>query len=279
MRRASSSSDVSIALHDLGGAGPPILLAHPNGFCGLTWGPVASRLPQLHSWALDFRAHGHSTRPADGNFDWAGTADDVLAAVDELGLDRPFAVGHSMGGAALLLAEQRRPGTFRGLWMFEPIVFAPPADVPLDELESPLAASAERRRSQFDDRAKARANFTSKPPMNAFTADAVEAYLDGGFRELPDGQLELRCRPGDEAAFYRMGTRHGAFERLGDVTCPVTVARGRLDPGPAMFGPAVVEALQHGELVEMEWTGHFAPMEDPDAVATAIAASMKRPAG
>ena len=45
--------------------------------------------------------------------DWNGFVDDVLAVIDAWGVAPLVAVGHSKGGAALLLAEQRRPGHVR----------------------------------------------------------------------------------------------------------------------------------------------------------------------
>ena len=77
-------------------------------------------------------------------------ADDVLAVVDALGLDGCVAAGHSKGGASLLLAEERRPGTFAALWCFEPIVF--PGGGPGPDGENPMAAGARRRRSTFPSR-------------------------------------------------------------------------------------------------------------------------------
>ena len=56
---------------------------------------------------------------------WDATGADVLAAVDSLGLNDPVAAGHSMGGASILIAQLARPGTFRELWAFEPIVMPP----------------------------------------------------------------------------------------------------------------------------------------------------------
>ena len=77
-----STRGVTVAVHDLGGDGAPLLIAHANGFCGGTYGPLAQVLaPHRHVWALDFRGQGQSTPPEDLDFDWDGLADDVLAVV------------------------------------------------------------------------------------------------------------------------------------------------------------------------------------------------------
>lgn len=101
---------------------------------------------------MDFRGHGDSVVPDGITYDWPGMADDVLAVIDGLGLSTPVAaVGHSMGGCSIVLAELARPGTIAAAWLFEPILipsgggehFA--ADGP-----NPLAESARRRREVFD---------------------------------------------------------------------------------------------------------------------------------
>src|SRR5919106_4833464 len=100
-----------------------------------------------------------------------------------------------MGGAALLMAEQRRPGTFAALWMFEPIVF-PPAE---GGGSNALAAAARRRRPWFPDRDTAYANFSSKPPLDTLTPAALRAYVDHGLRATDDGgAVELACAPETE---------------------------------------------------------------------------------
>ena len=103
-----STDGVTLQLYDLGGDGPPLLLCHATGFCGQVWQPVADKLaPHFQCVALDFRAHGRSTRPVDRPLAWAGMAEDVIATVEAIAPDRPIAaVGHSMGGASLVLAEK-----------------------------------------------------------------------------------------------------------------------------------------------------------------------------
>ena len=89
-----------------------MLLAHATGFHGKVWTPLASHLDGFGCYSFDERGHGDSVAPPDFEFDWTGFADDALAIVDGFGLERPYAVGHSAGGAALLMAEAARPGTF-----------------------------------------------------------------------------------------------------------------------------------------------------------------------
>jgi pimeloyl-ACP methyl ester carboxylesterase len=202
-----STHGVEITVHrfDCPAPGPTVLAAHATGFHGAVWGPLAAELCALSGatvLAPDMRGHGTSRLPDDVVLDWDGFADDVLAVVDAMGLEAPIGVGHSKGGAALLRAEARRPGTFRGLWCFEPVVF-PPGFATGRMEGNPLAAGALRRRDTFPSAAEAHMNFATKPPMDAFDDAVVAAYVAHGFEPTdpadPDGPITLRCRPEVEA--------------------------------------------------------------------------------
>src|ERR1700722_19643514 len=172
--RVTTPDGVGISYYDLGGDGPPLLLAHATGFCGPALSPLAARLVgQFHCVALDERAHGASDPPPGDDFDWHGFATDVLTVVDHLGLERPFGFGHSCGGAALLLAEEARPGTFAALYCFEPVIY--PGDEPLAPTVegNPLAAGALRRREVFASRSQAIANYAGKAPFDRLDPDAL----------------------------------------------------------------------------------------------------------
>ncbi|MCU1483786.1 MAG: putative hydrolase or acyltransferase of alpha/beta superfamily [Actinomycetia bacterium] len=269
--RIPSSDGVDLAGHDLGGDGPPLLVAHATGFLAAVYRPLAHRLAgRFHSWALDFRAHGDSSRPASGDLSWDGMADDVLATVDALALDRPVAVGHSMGGAALVLAELRRPGTFGGLYLYEPVL------VPLGTFPSgggddnPMSAAARKRRPVFESRDAAYANYAAKPPLQVLAPEALRLYVDEGFADT-EGGVVLKCRPDDEAEVFRMGGLNRGFDRLGELTLPVTVAQGGAkDPGPGHLAPLQADAIPGGRLVVAEGLGHFGPVQDPGLVADQV---------
>lgn len=272
MTRASSTDDVQIAVHDLGGSGPDVLMAHATGFHGMVWAPLAEELGEsFHLHSFDERGHGDSSPPASGDFAWQGFADDALATIDELGLDRPFGIGHSAGAVALLLAEVRRPGTFRALFCYEPVIF------PFDDLpprppgDHPLATGARRRRDVFESRQAALENYRSKPPLSVLRADALDAYVRHGFEDLDDGTVRLKCRPENEARTYEMGMQHGAYGLLSEIDCPVTLAGGE---HADTFTPEIIrqqaEPLRHGRVEILEGLGHFGPLQDPAAVAAAV---------
>lgn len=273
----ASSDGVHLAVHDFGGDGPVVLFAHATGFHGMVWAPLIAELgASYHAVSIDFRGHGDSTVPDHGSFDWAGFADDVLAVVEDLGSPHPlFGVGHSKGGASLLRAEQRAPGTFTALYCFEPIVIGPDARKASAAAigEHPLAVGARRRREVFTTTEEAYQNFASKPPLRSLHPDALRAYVDHGFSTLDDGTVRLKCRGIDEAAVYSMSTEHDTFDHLHLVTCPVTVAVSGDLEGAGRLARPVAEALPHGRFEEHPELGHFGPLEAPAAIADRIRAS------
>ena len=279
--RVRTTDGVEVAVHDLGGSGPPVLFAHATGLHGLVWEPVAVELADgLWSVSFDHRGHGDSGLPPGLDFDWRGLARDVLAVAAALpavagpaaaGLTRPLlGVGHSSGASALLLAEQARPGTFRAVYCYEPIVVA--ADPPLGrDTGNWLAAGARRRREVFGSRAEAHDHYASKPPFARWAPGSLRAYVDHGFEDDPGGTVRLKCRGENEALVYEMASAHDGFARMSEVACPVLLASGSDSDA---LGPAVVRSLEErlpdSRTEVLPGLGHFGPLEDPPAVAASI---------
>jgi pimeloyl-ACP methyl ester carboxylesterase len=272
-----TSDGVEVAVHDLGGSGAPVVFAHATGLHGAVWGPLAAHLADaFHCVAFDSRGHGDSGLPPDLDFDWRGFGRDVLAVVDAVSgpgsgrRGRPFGAGHSSGATAMLLAEQARPGTFRALYCYEPVIVV--AELPLGrDTGNWLAAGARRRREVFDSPADAYAQYSSKPPFVRWAPEALAAYVDHGFAPLPDGTVRLKCRGGNEALVYEMASAHDGFAHMAEVRCPVMLASGSETDA---LGPSTIEALA-GRLPDrrteiLPGLGHFGPLEDPAAVAASI---------
>ena len=270
------ANGIHLAVHDWGGAGAPVLLAHPTGFHGRVWAPIAERLVAAgrRVYSFDFRGHGDSDAP-DIDYSWHGFADDVLAvarSLDLAGDPALLAVGHSKGGAALILGEAGTPGTFARIWAYEPIMF--PSDVPMPPAaDFPLAVGARKRRNEWPSRDAAYDAYAAKPPLDVMTSESLRAYVDYGLRDRGDGVYELKCAPEIEARVYSMGPNHGGFALLPHVHVPVRVVCGEQsrDISPA-FGERIAARLPDGSLEVMAGCGHFGPQQDPDAAVASMLA-------
>jgi pimeloyl-ACP methyl ester carboxylesterase len=264
-----STDGVELAVHDLGGEGPVLLVSHATGFHGRCYLPLATHLAtRFHSVSFDYRGHGDTPAP-EQPVDWERYGDDAVAMAASLG-GPVVAFGHSMGGACLLMAAHRQPDLFRRLVLFEPIVF--PTDGPRHEGGNPLAAGARRRRATFGSFDEAIANYASKPPLGWFTPEALDAYVRFGFAEGDDGQIHLKCRPETEAATFEMGGAHHTWDVLPSIGTPTLVVAGAVSAlQPSAVAGGVAERLANADYLELPQFDHFAPMTHPREIADLIA--------
>lgn len=275
-----STDGVQIAVHDLGGSGPTLLLSHATGFHGRCYMPVADLLAdRFHSIAFDYRGHGDTPRP-EGALDWQRFGDDAQAVaaalVAEAGGTPIDAFGHSMGGACLLIAAHRDPGLFRRLVLFEPIVLPPQPAAPGGG-DNPMSGAARRRRATFHTFQAAIDNYAAKPPLNCFTPEALRAYVEYGFARDRHG-VHLKCRPETEAETFEMGPRHDTWDHLPGITAEVLVVAGRVEPmQPSTMAAQVAERLPRGRYLQLDELDHFGPMSHPDVVARVVAEELTRP--
>lgn len=255
----------TIALHDLGGEGPVVLLLHATGFCGMTLAPLAPVLAtRCHVVAADLTGHGAAAAPpGDEPLSWHGTAQDLAVALQAADLGPLLVLGHSMGGAVGLALAAELPEAVDALYVYEPSI------VEVENLPvgvTYLADEVRRRRAMFASRAEALAAYRDREPFRRFDERALAAYVEHGFTDLADGSVRLACTPDDEARTY-LGNDIRPDD-VANVTALVTIAHGVPGEfGGALVPPAVARALPHARVIEHDDLTHFGPFEQPGRIA------------
>ena len=92
---------VQLEVLDFGGTGRAIVLLAGLGDTAHVFDELAPKLTGLgHVYAVTRRGYGASSRP-DSGYDVARLGEDILAAIDSLGLEKPVLIGHSIAGQEL----------------------------------------------------------------------------------------------------------------------------------------------------------------------------------
>ena len=258
---------MELALHDYGGRGPDLLLLHGGADNIESWRGLAPLLSdRFRLFAYDARGHGQSPTPDEASV--AQMVDDVGPVIDELGLNRPLLVGHSMGGVNALLAASRAD-RFAGVvaldavprWWSRPNLTT--ADFEeigrsrgvgwtgtADELEAEVAAAG---------------------AGNAH-AELIRAVLRRNHEADGDGLLHRKPRPA-----YALGLAHlyqgpesGLTEEgIAAARCDVLLLCSEKWVHGAEVRRRLASLPSH---VETEWldTGHYLHWDEPDYVAERI---------
>lgn len=214
---------------------------------------------EVFSYAfLDCRGYGESM-DIDGAFTMEEAAQDALAVADHLGWETFSVIGHSMGAKAAQLMLLEAPSRIRSIVGISPV---PASGFPLDqeswELFAGAAENPANRRAIID--------YTTGGQHNA-------VWLDGMVRHSVERSSALAFR-----AYLDDWTRTDFHGSVIDNPVPVLVIAGAHDPA---LGPDAMEAtwLQwypNAELMVLEDSGHYAPEEEPQAVAAAVQRFLSR---
>jgi pimeloyl-ACP methyl ester carboxylesterase len=94
--------------HKISGEGKPLIILH--GLFGSldNWQTHARKLSEYFKVILvDQRNHGHS--PWSDEFDYTLMADDLLELMNDLGIEKAYLLGHSMGGKTVMQFTEKYP--------------------------------------------------------------------------------------------------------------------------------------------------------------------------
>jgi pimeloyl-ACP methyl ester carboxylesterase len=248
------------------GAGDPIVLVHGWPQHWWMWRHVVALLaPHARLVMIDLRGFGWSDAPS-GGYDKQTLADDVLAVLDALGLDRVCLMAHDWGawsGFLACLAEPERFAAFLALGSPRP--GGRPSARQLREVwrfgyQVAIASPVLGQRLVADPRFVARVIMGGAVQRQAWTADDLRAFT---------AVLAEPARARASVSLYRTFlAREVARSPRGRLRVPTRVMVGSRDPAvPAVLLDGADENADDVCVEILPECGHFVPEEHPEPVA------------
>ncbi len=258
-----------------GGQGPPVVLLHGlNGVLEDFTGALIDRLAENHEIvAFDRPGYGHS-EPAPDLADPRRQADWIVELFDELGLEKPLVVGHSLGGGLATMLAVHHPDRVRGLVLLAPYVYpySEPdgwihnlPDLPL--LRSTIGHLFLLPVGRLIGPSIVRASFHPEEIPEGYQARWSSRTLRPNHFDTIIGEV----RAIDPALMQ-------VVDRYHDIEVPVTILAGEEDQSVDSVANAqrLIEVLPEAELVWLEDAGHMIPWTRPELVADAVDGVEKR---
>jgi pimeloyl-ACP methyl ester carboxylesterase len=203
---------------------------------------------------VDLRDHGRSAWGDPAQWTFEACADDVRALADALGLERPYVLGHSMGGVVAILYGARHPGHAAGL-----ILSSTFARFDLDRLTEgfrriageEVAGLARRAYSVEDETAEEWARVYEAFGPNRPDADALARRLQNLDLAPHGGQLLVEL---------------DIVDQLPRITSRTLVSVGELDPLALEPAEELMAGLPSAisQLEVIAGAGHFPWLDEPD---------------
>ena len=221
---------------------PSALLAHGITASHRSWQWLAELLPGVRLIAPDLRGRGrsHPSTPAGHPAGMAGHADDMVAVLDHMGVDRTLVVGHSMGAFVGVVLADRHPDRVDRLLLVDGgLPLAVPTGLSTEEVIAfVLGPTAERLAMRFASTEDYHDFWRRHPAFAADWSPELEDYLS---YDLVGEQPDLRpatshdAMAADTVDLISGTALTGALARLRHPALLLTAPRGLLDEAPGLY--------------------------------------------
>ncbi|HEX5387811.1 MAG TPA: alpha/beta fold hydrolase [Gemmatimonadales bacterium] len=243
---------------DVRGAGPALLLVHGYPLDHTIWSPQLDALGAWQRVAPDLRGMGRSDAP-DLGYSMATYADDLVALLEALGIERAVVCGHSMGG--YIVFEFLRRWRHRAAGVI--LVGTKPGPDGTEARRARDAAAAEAREHGAGAIADA-----MLPRMLAPETTASNPALARQVRDLM-AATPVSGIVGALGAMRDRADSTSLLPRLGGV--PVLVLVGAEDPfSPPAGAGAMAAAIPGARFVVIADAGHLPSLEQPAVMTAAM---------
>jgi 3-oxoadipate enol-lactonase len=245
--------------HEVRGDGPAVLLVHAGIADSRMWAPLSERLVAAGYRVVTCDLRGFGRTPLEPGV--VSNAADLVALLDEVGIDRATVVGASFGGRVTLELALRAPDRIAAIAL---------VDANLDETED------SEERAAFD--------AAEEAAIDAGDIDGavdlnVRTWVTRGGRDVDPAIVELVATMQRDAFAAQLDVDAELEEndppvaaRLGEVTAPALILVGEddLEDFHRIAARLAAELPGSGDVVTIAGAAHLPALERPDDVAAAL---------
>jgi pimeloyl-ACP methyl ester carboxylesterase len=265
---------VSLEVHHWAGDGPVVLAVHGITANGLSWGVVADQLAGRATLLAPDLAGRAGSRAEPGPYGLGRHADDLIALLDERGLDRVVLAGHSMGACVAAIAAVRHPDRFSKVVLVDGgLGFGlPPGTDVQEHLTKILGPAIARLDTSFASPDDYRDFWRRHPAFGFPWTPALEAYLMHDL--IGGGPYRSSCVAEairmDGADMFAGAEALAAFDQLNVPAVLLYADRGLLDQTPGAYTKENTDGRKV-PAVRVPDTNHYSILAAPNGAAAVAA--------
>jgi pimeloyl-ACP methyl ester carboxylesterase len=238
-----------IYFEDSGGNGAAVIFSHGFLMDHEMFEPqVAALSGEFRCITWDERGFGQTD--ASGEFTYWDSADDALALLSHLGIDKAFFVGMSQGGFLSMRAALRSPDRVLGLGL----------------IDTQSGLEAEEARPLYEAMAD---EWTTKGPSDELAGVVASLIMSPGY-DHSEWVAKWQARPKEtlREPFETLVNRDDISNRLPDIAAPAVVFHGEADASiPMEKAEQLLKELGNcAELVRIPGAGHASNLSHPSEV-------------
>ncbi|WP_435058778.1 alpha/beta fold hydrolase [Streptomyces sp. bgisy060] len=244
------------------GSGPALLLVHGHPFDHTMWQPQIDRFSRAGHRVLapDLRGYGDSPLGASpGSTDLGVFAEDLIALLDDLGIEECVLAGLSMGGQIAMELVRRHPGRVRGL-------------VLADTFPAAETEDGKRARNAMADR-------LLREGMRGYADEVLDRMVAPHNTHAAPHVHRMMCATDPVAAAAALrgrAERPDYRETLAALAVPALIVVGREDTyTPVADAEEMHALLPHSTLAVIERAAHLPNLERPEEFDAALDAFLR----
>ncbi len=254
---------------------------HGNGFPPEAYHTFLEKLSQSNDvLAMHQKPFSQTNIKPSSITGWDIFKNDAVEFLNKKNLQKPVAVGHSMGAVLILLIEIQNPGTFKSIFLLDPVItskfksfiYKILLKIKLIDRMHPMIQRTKTKKMNYNSAEDIFTSYRKKYIFSKIDDHNLKLYINS-IIENKGSYVSIKPSRDWENAIYRNGSIHDLmiWKRLNSITIPTYIINPQNNEfGHFNYGRYLKNKNSNFINIDIEDATHLFPLEYPEKTARLI---------